>query len=144
MAFKAEMLKIAESVGQKLETLQREVLFEIGSSVVMRTPVGDPSYWKSPPPKGYAGGRARGSWQYNFGSPGEQNIEFIDKSGTATIQRIAASIKPEPGLHFISSNLEYMPRLEDGHSRQAPQGMVQLTVIDFEHIVDIAVNKVKK
>ena len=144
MAFKAEILKIAESVGQKLEDMQREVLFEIGSSVVMRTPVGDPSYWKSKPPKGYAGGRARGSWQYNFGTPGAQSINIIDKTGSASILRIAGSINPLPGLHFITSNLEYMQRLEEGYSQQAPQGMVQLTVIDFSGIVDIAVQKVKK
>lgn len=144
MAFKADILKISEGVGQKLEDLQREVLFEIGSSVVMRTPVGDPTYWKSPPPKGYAGGRARGSWQYNFGSPGTQNIEIIDKTGSASINRITSSISPLPGLHFISSNLDYMQRLEEGHSRQAPNGMVQLTVIDFQNIVDIAVQKASK
>jgi len=40
---------------------------------------------------------------------------------------------------FISNNLPYAQAIEDGHSKQAPAGMVKVTVAEFLPIVNKAV-----
>jgi hypothetical protein len=46
-------------------------------------------------------------------------------------------------VHYITNNLPYAWRLEHGHSKQAPAGMVGLTVVEFAGIVDKAANDVR-
>lgn len=45
---------------------------------------------------------------------------------------------------FITNNLPYAKPIEDGHSKQAPQGMVKVTVSEFDSIVNKAARSVKK
>lgn len=40
---------------------------------------------------------------------------------------------------FISNNLPYAEAIEDGHSKQAPMGMVKVTIAEFDSIVNKAV-----
>jgi hypothetical protein len=42
---------------------------------------------------------------------------------------------------FITNNLPYAQRIEDGYSQQAPAGMVKVTINEFDSIVNSAVNK---
>ena len=44
---------------------------------------------------------------------------------------------------FISNNLPYAKRIEDGYSKQAPMGMVKVTVAEFLPIVQKALRSVK-
>jgi hypothetical protein len=119
------------------ERVARESLFEISRRLDMRSPVGDASYWKTPPPPGYVGGRFRANWQHGFSTPPEGTIDAVDPTGGATQARVMASVKSSPaaGVHYLVNNVPYAQRLEDGWSRQAPSGVVALTVIDFEGIV---------
>lgn len=112
----------------------KKVVLDLGTSVVLKTPVGDPENWKHPAPAGYVGGRARGSWQYEKGAPAQQEPGTIDQSGQVAIARVAAGVQSGDAAdqHFITSNVPYMRRLEyDAWSRQAPDGMVRLTVEEF-------------
>lgn len=144
MSFKGQLQAFAAKSEKNLNDLTRKVMFDIGSRIVERTPVGDPSLWQNPAPPGYVGGRARGSWQYGFGTPSVDSVINIDPGGSATVNRIMAEVQPLPGLHYITSNLPYMPALEDGWSRQAPSGMVGLTVVEFSSIVDVAARGINK
>lgn len=98
--------------------------------VVRKSPVGNPSLWKSKPPKGYVGGQFRGAWQTSVGTPataqsGQPTSNRIDVESQAT----AALATLEPyGVAYIVNGLPYAERLENGWSTQAPLGMVQLTV----------------
>jgi hypothetical protein len=144
MSFKGDLEFFAAKAQANIEAVTKKVLIDIGKRVVERTPVGDPTLWQSKPPPGYAGGRARGSWQYGFNVPNAEQTDSIDPTGSTTNARIAGDIKPIAGLHYITSSLAYMPALENGHSTQAPQGMVGLTAIEFSGIVDIAVRDTTK
>ena len=100
--------------------------------------------WKSSPPKGYVGGRFRANWQYGnvmgAGIP-MSDLPNIDKTGNASIERIRVGVSAAPasGVHYLCNNLPYARALEDGHSTQAPSGMVALTVVEFNNAVQQAV-----
>ena len=129
--------------------LVRKVILDMGTRVVELTPVGDATLWKHPAPAGYVGGRARANWQYgNLAGAGipEQPLPDIDATGRASIDRIAAGI-PEQALgtvHYVVNSLPYIRRLEDGWSRQAPSGMVGITVIEFGGIVEARAQEVRQ
>lgn len=143
MSFKGALQAFADKTTDNFRNVTKKVLFDISVRIVERTPVGDASLWKSKPPPGYVGGRARGSWQYSIDEPSDKDIKTIDPTGAQTLGSILASINPVPGRHYITSNLVYMPRLEDGWSGQAPRGMVSLVAVEFQDIVDVAVGTYK-
>ncbi len=96
-------------------------------------------------PVGYAGGRFRANWQYGFNSAPTGDLPDIDKSGQMSIDRIRSGVTGHAtaGIHYIANNLPYAQRLEDGWSKQAPNGMVGLTVIEFQGVVRNASTHVK-
>lgn len=142
MSFSLDLKKFAEKAGDNSDKVVRKVVTDVGSRVVMRTPVGDPDYWQSPPPPGYAGGRARANWQYGEGSPKKTEIKAEDKTGAESISNISKSVPQKAGgkIHYISNNVPYIMALESGKGspRQAPNGMVGVTVSEFQGIIDKA------
>ena len=82
---------------------------------------------------GYVGGRFRANWQIGIGAANESVTDDIDRAGGATIARLTAVAKAAKagGVIYITNSLPYADRLERGHSKQAPQGMVRLTMLDL-------------
>lgn len=141
MSFSVDVRKFCEKEApEKTDKIIREIVMEIGNRIVMRSPVGDASYWQMPPPPGYTGGRFRGNWQYGHGLVPQGDVEVIDKSGSQTISAInrGAMTSKAMGVHWIVNNAPYSERLESGWSRQAPMGMVGLTELEFPQIVEMA------
>ena len=123
---------------EKTGVIIRGVIFEIGNRLIQRSPVGDPKNWQSPPPPGYVGGRFRGNWQYSYGSPTETETDRVDSVGRVTLAALktGAMASKVAGVHWISNNLPYAERLENGWSGQAlPGGIVGLTEMEFPQIV---------
>jgi hypothetical protein len=123
----------------------RYCLASIDARLVNRSPVGDAKYWKHPPPKGYAGGRFRGNWQMSIGSPATGALDITDKDGKATIAAHAGIVGAARAgdVFYLMNNLPYASRIEKGWSRQAPIGLVAITVVEWNNIVDAAVNGVR-
>lgn len=142
-AFTLDLTRFAAKCGGNARTVVKKVVLDVGSSIVMKTPVGDPTTWKMPAPPGYVGGRARGSWQYAQGAPLEVEPGGIDQGGQVSINRVRAGIAAGDPVteHYITSTVPYMRRLEyDGWSQQAPNGMVRLTIAEFTQFINSAVN----
>ena len=100
--------------------------------------MGNTTLWKTRhPPKGYTGGRLRGNWQVGLNSTPNGEVDREDASGGTTIGRGNAVIAGHrgDGSIFISNNLPYAQAVEGGHSKQAPAGMVRVTVAQFQRIV---------
>ncbi len=76
--------------------------------VVNYTPVGNPSLWKYPAPKGYIPGTLKKNWKIDFRSK-----EVI-----------------------ISNDAPYGMRVEYGWSTQAPYGMLRRAIADFPTLVE--------
>jgi hypothetical protein len=125
---------------QYADGVVRKTVIEIGSRAVLRSPVGDSSYWQQPAPDGYVGGRFRGNWQHGFGSAPTGNLDAIDPSGGTTLNRItSATISSQAaGITWLVNNLPYSERIENGWSRQAPQGIVNRIELEFPSIFEQA------
>lgn len=122
--------KAKESVDKTV----RKTVIGLGAAIVRRNPVGTPVTTGQ---KDYRGGRSRANWQYGLNSIPTGVIEDFDPDGSRTISAIAASIPRQAAgkVHYIANNVEYIIPLEEGSSKQAPNGMVARTLLDFQQIV---------
>jgi hypothetical protein len=118
----------------KCDLTTRMIALEVFRRVIMKTPVDT--------------GRARGNWMCTIGVPAEaiaQGDDWLkgqlagdfDKLGGTTIQAAADEVmawNPREVAVFLTNNLPYIQALEDGHSGQAPSGMVAVTLAEFDGI----------
>jgi len=147
MSFSGDIEKFVKHAKGNGDALVRQTVLDIGTRLVERTPVGNPTGggvggvppWKSKPPPGYVGGHARANWQHSVGAPIFSEVPGTDKTGGPTIEKIMNSIPKKAGgkTHYITNSVPYIERLEDGHSHQAPpNGIVGRTVVEFQGIVN--------
>lgn len=130
---------LSKQVPEAHLALQKKIALDLLRKIVLRTPVGNPDLWKNKrAPKGYVGGRARAAWQVSLDvEPGDAAPVKLspDASGNSSITDGTVAIlgldKPY-GVIWIFNNLPYIVRLENGWSRQAPSGMVQLSVQEMQ------------
>lgn len=137
MTFALDLAKFAEKAGQRADELVGGIVVRIAKAVDERSPVGDAVYWKSKPPKGYVGGRFRANWQLGIGVLPQGTLNRVDPTGAATVGRIIAAIPDQASgrVYYLANNLPYAQRIEHGWSRQAPTGVVGLTVTEFQQVV---------
>ena len=145
ITFTADLKAFAAKTNQNVTDVIKEVAIDICTEVIHKTPVGDPSLWKSSPPANYVPGRLKGNWQATFGSPSSYQLSIKDESGGATIEKMKSVITRWDGINpiYFANNLPYAEIIEYGaHSTQAPQGMVRISIAQFQHIFTKAVAKV--
>lgn len=138
MSFSSDLSRFCErEAPDYLEKTVRKVVIEIGNRCVLRSPVGDGAYWQSPPPAGYSGGRFRANWQHGLNVIPTLFTDAVDKSGGSTLAAITSAVATgnAVGVHYITNNLPYAERIENGWSRQAPQGIVGRIELEFPAIV---------
>jgi len=142
MSFSLDLKKFADKFEKKSDIVVRKIILDISRKIVFRTPVGDADFWASKPPIGYVGGRARANWQHGE-SLGSSVLDKVDKSGSKTLSLISGSVGHQPAgkKHYLFNNVPYIIPLEEGKlsPRQAPNGMVGLTVLEYQKIVKDAV-----
>lgn len=96
----------------------------------------DKKFGKMKAPKGYVGGRFRGNWQTSVGEPITATIERIDPSGAASTADVIAHMGGAGKVTYMTNNLPYAERLEyEGWSKQAPAGMVRVSMARIDSIV---------
>lgn len=144
MSFSKQVGKFAEKAKENMVKVQRGTALSVFSKIVMRTPVGNPSLWANPAPAGYTGGSLRANWQIGINGPVRSELSATDKTGSGTIAKGATALgRVDIGDSvFISNNLPYAFRVENGWSQQAPSGMVKVTVAEFQRIVKQNARKV--
>lgn len=126
-SFAESLAAFAEQTKEAIDDVFREVVIEIGTSVIRLSPVDT--------------GRFKGNWQFTVGAPSNQSVDTFDKAGHETIAALVAEVsRLEAGqVAYIVNNLVYGVPLEYGHSAQAPAGMVQITLARFQQIVEEAI-----
>jgi len=145
--FALDISAFVKRAKSNMNQVVRKIVLDVGTRIVMRSPVGDASHWQSPPPKGYVGGRFRSNWLYGEGVMPQGTLLSIDPKGNATVARLVAGVKPDAAgkVHWLVNSLPYAQRLEYGWSkRQAPAGMVGVTVVEYQSIVRNAAQEVHK
>lgn len=126
--FTLQLSAFAAKAKGNADAVVRKVVLDVGRSVVEKSPVDT--------------GRFRANWQHSVAEINEATSAAVDPGGEATIGLLAASIGSLPGtgeIHYLTNSLPYAVRLENGYSKQAPAGMVAVTVIDYQQFVDRAV-----
>jgi hypothetical protein len=203
-SFAENIRQFAEQAKSGLDATFREIVIEIGSSVIRMSPVGNPEIWaanvahrqantaaadaydfkvavrntvinltdrnftktgklkrgvKYAKPltkterdqnfnvnglvagKDYVGGRFRGNWQFSIDTPADGVLDQIDPSGNVSVAVLMTQVQALTigQTAYIVNNLPYAVPLEYGHSKQAPGGMVRITLARFQQIVDEAI-----
>lgn len=145
--FAVDLAKFGEKVARAADDVVGDVVVQIAATLDLRSPVGDATYWKSKPPPGYVGGRFRGNWQLGVDSIPSGETGRIDTIGGPTLNAIIAEIPTQAAgkTYWLANNVPYGPRIEDGTGspRQAPNGVVGLTEMEFPQMVDQAVAAVQ-
>ncbi|KVZ57513.1 hypothetical protein [Burkholderia ubonensis] len=145
-AFRSNFAAFIERTKANRDLVVQKVAMDMLTSLVMKSPVGNPDLWKHAPPPGYVGGRFRANWHVADGAPDDWTTDAIDRDGRATLdvgQQKILSFKIG-GTMYLINNLPYGQPLEYGHSMQAPQGMVRLTVTETEQFFTKAVGDLDK
>ena len=122
-AFRAAFSKVISRSQGRLVEVVRSTMIEMGSSIVDRTPV--------------RSGRARANWCSAIGSPDYRNDIQADPSAAgarATLAKTLTDYKLGDTIYFTNS-VPYAKRLEEGWSKQAPSGMVKLTIQNYATIL---------
>ena len=123
-SFKDQIRAFNKKAEKAADMVFRGTALDLFSSIVQRTPVDT--------------GRLRGNWQVGINSPGVGALYAEDKGGSKAQKRAASGVK-RAGIGdsiFITNNLPYAKAIEYGHSaKQAPNGMVRVTVAEFKQHV---------
>lgn len=139
MAFKVEekgnLTTLFSDKVEEVELATKAIAMELFKNVILKTPVET--------------GRARGNWNCSIDAPDESISESVDKNGSKAINKVV-SVVSESKLGdkiYLSNNLPYIAKLEyggyskkstsgktvDGYSKQAPQGMVRISLQEVKN-----------
>jgi hypothetical protein len=134
-SFEEQMRRIEINTVRRLDMFGRKIALELFRRVIYKTPVDS--------------GRARANWQVTIGSAASGTVEIDDTNGSATMTRATAASRGfrAGDIIYLTNNLPYIMKLEEGgypdgpktvggFSRQAPAGMVALTVQEFAIVVN--------
>lgn len=117
MRFNLDLAAVRKRIGTKVVVAQKKIAFNLLDGIVNMTAVDT--------------GRARGNWLVSLGSPDlSMNWDKKDPAGGGTISAGATAIGELQtyGAIYITNNLPYIVALEKGRSKQAPVGMVQVSL----------------
>lgn len=128
-----------KKVSEDADAGTRAIVARLFNQIILYTPVGDPTYWKSPPPPGYVGGFARANWHVTInvpgygltlGQPGQPPI------GGDAIPEIQPKVNEggKGDVFYLNNGVPYIWELENGTGspRQAPNGMVARAFAEAE------------
>lgn len=118
--------KIA-SYSENLEDTVNAAVLALYGNLIKDTPVGNPSIWKSKPPKGYVGGTARANWKI-VETPDDKVINSTSIPDTPSLPRGWSKL-------YIINNVSWIIPLEYGHSTQIEEGWIRKNVDRFQQIV---------
>ncbi len=139
MSFAGDIEAFKLKVNKLEDNLLRAVIIEMGNQIIGKSPVGNPELWKTKkPPKDYIGGRFRANWQHSSSRPASSSINSVDSTGETTKASLLSSVEnvKAGGVEYLTNNLVYAIPLEYGHSTQAPDGTVRITVAQFNEILN--------
>lgn len=121
MSFSQKVARWAYNAGQEIEALQKAIILELFTSVILDSPVLE--------------GRLRGNWLITSGTPGEGVVDVLDPTGNITTRKISNFVRSIDAAEnysvYLTNNLPYAYRIEyDGWSHtKAPEGMVRKNFI---------------
>ena len=122
--FALNLAKQIEVANDKVESIVKVTMIELFNRVIQKSPVDT--------------GRFRANWNCSIGSPDLSTSQAIDPSGSGAISKATSTVVSytlNGQSVFLTNNLPYADRLENGWSKQAPNGMVRLSVMEIQNSV---------
>lgn len=119
-----DLVTAIENLSKFPEKVVRGTLIDLAQKVIVRSPVDT--------------GRFRNNWNSSINTPNSATTTTADASGSkAKAQSVNTIKKMDMGSTFyMTNNLPYAKRLEFGYSDQAPNGMVRITVAEFQNAIN--------
>lgn len=139
MSFSADLRKFAVATNRTITDTLVGTVQELAVRLVMRSPVDT--------------GRFRANWQIGDGGPDTRVDSGYDKQPLGSAPAPASFTRWQDQLEgvlpgttiYITNSLPYARRLEyEGWSKQAPGGMVRVTLTEYSQIIKTALEKAKK
>lgn len=123
MSFSNQVGAFAKKAKSRVDRIRRKIAFTVFTRVILRTPVDT--------------GRLRNNWYASIGTPSDS----VDDSTPDPMSSVISEIGKLHGDEsiFLTNNLPYAEVIENGSSKQAPQGMVRVTLREFQSIVKGAI-----
>lgn len=115
--FRVNIPRARQSIKRHVLSYQKKIAFQLLEGIVVMTPKDT--------------GRATGNWFVTLVAPRlDYDWDQKDLAGGGTISAGSAVIQglQDYGAIYLTNNLPYIVSLEKGHSRQAPAGMVQVSL----------------
>lgn len=129
--FRRKFAAFVERAKTNQDLVVRKVGLDLMTSLVLKSPVDT--------------GRFRGNWQVQYNlAPGP--VPLLDKAGGPTIAAANGALASFVigQTFYLVNHLPYAVPLEYGHSKQAPAGMVRLTLTEFDQFLTRAVGDLKQ
>lgn len=129
MDFAQQIKEWANETMASAERTQKRACRELARLVIQDTPVQT--------------GRARANWQAGLNQAPTGVLDEVDPSGAtalARVEKVLARMKSGDTL-VLANNLDYAKELEDGSSRQAPNGMLKRNLTRWPELVKNAAAK---
>lgn len=129
--FRRKFAAFVERAKGNQEQVVRKVAMDLLRSLVLKSPVDT--------------GRFRGNWQVQY-TLQPRTLGVVDRAGTTTIATATQDLSylRLGETIYLVNHLPYAVPLEYGHSKQAPVGMVRLTVTEFDQFLTRAVGDLKQ
>jgi len=115
MSFDVDLSRFTKDMGLELDTVVRKVALDAHNRVTQKTPVDK--------------GRAKANWNVGTGA-----VDYTTSEST-TIQRPTLNKGDGKRPVYITNNLPYIHKLEQGSSKQAPSGMVAVTMMELQRVI---------
>ena len=110
--------KLARELEDQLSDVAKGLTLSVTANLVETTPVDT--------------GFARANWVPNIGQPAAGPVgspSRVDSSAqTSGLTTVASTYDITQGPVYVTNNVRYIERLNDGSSQQAPAGFVQLAI----------------
>lgn len=131
--FALELKAFADKTKAENEAIARKILLDVYGELILRSPVDT--------------GRFRANWNISTGRPDFTTVETTGTKESPAPARDPVSFalpdRVSGKVHFVSNGLPYAGRLETGWSRQAPSGLVKLTVMRWNDFLTTAQGEVR-
>lgn len=130
----ASIQKFAKAIDLDIARVVERIALDLWNKITLRTPVDT--------------GAARRSWQLGVGQPNTFVPSESGKGTGANKDKSSPPSEPSPDFPsdveitgkdtvYITSSLGYIEALEEGHSKQAPAGMVQISIAEVQAEIEL-------
>lgn len=121
MTFTVDISKFIDKAKGQEQLVIRKICLELFNKVILKSPVDT--------------GRFRANWNASINYPDKSVSNSLDKTGIGTIAKnnaIISNFSVNDNSIYLTNNLPYAYRLEfEGWSKQAPQGMARISVMEI-------------